>query len=227
MQSQRLIPLCGALLAALTLARPVLAQHAIYVGGARIDVRDRSEALQGGPSTPTPVNIRVGDATTVGFGYSYHFNDNWSVELALGVPPEHKVYGEDFIAPFGQVAAVKQNAPTVFVNYTFGEVLPRLRPMVGAGLNYTTFTPTRSTVSGNAASGGPTKIHLTDSKGLAAHGGLIWEFAKGYSLVGLVTWADVESDMTATTTTSSETVVRKSHIDFRPMVYTLSVGYRF
>jgi outer membrane protein len=220
--------LAAAALAALSLCPQAWAQHhSLYVGGAYFDIRDRSDPLTGGPSTPTPVNIRVGDSSTLGFGYVYQANERWGVELALGLPPTHKVYGDDFIAPFGQVASVKQLCPTVFLNYHFDELAPSLRPLAGVGINYTRFKSTRSTPSGNAASGGPTTIELTDSWGLAAHGGLSYQLTKQVSLVGLLTWADVQSDMTATTTTTSGTVVRKSHIDFRPIVYSVSVGYRF
>ena len=128
---------------------------------------------------------------------------------------------------FGQISSVKQLPPTVFVNYHFGDLLPRLSPLVGLGLNYTKFSGTHSTASGDAASGGPTKISLTDSWGLAAHAGLSFQIDKNWALVGTVAMAKVKSDMKAVTSTREGDVTRTTTIDFRPIAYTLSLGYSF
>ncbi|PXW93678.1 outer membrane protein [Sphaerotilus hippei] len=216
-----------ALLPALT-ALPAAAQHSLYIGGAYFDIASKADALQGGPATPAPgVRLRVGDAATVGFGYVYRPVDRWAVELALGVPPAHKVYGEGVIQPFGQIASVGQVCPTVFVNYHLGQPGDRVRPLVGLGLNHTRFQKMRSTASGDAASGGPTTIELSDSWGLAAHAGAVWQLDPQWSVVGTVAAADVRSDLRATTRTASGEVVRTTRIDFRPVVYSLSLGYSF
>lgn len=202
--------------------------HSVYLGGARIDVRAKAPALEGGPAVPAPGGLlEVGDATTTGFGYVYRATPEWSVEVALGIPPRHKVYGEGFLKPFGQISSVKQLPPTVFVNYHFNEILPRLSPLVGLGLNYTKFSSARSTASGDAASGGSTKITLDDSWGLAAHAGLNYQIDKNWALVTTVAMAKVKSDMKAVTSTREGNVTRTTTIDFRPIVYTLSLGYSF
>jgi outer membrane protein len=202
-------------------------QHSVYVGGAYIDIHSSAPPLQGGPALPPPgAQIEVDDASTVGFGYIYRFNDRWAVEAALGVPPRHKTYGRGFLEPFGEVSSVKQVAPTVFLNYHF-QPFGAVEPFVGLGINYTHFTGGRSTASGNAASGGPTRIELDDSWGAAAHAGASYRIDKNWSVVGTVAYADVKSDVTATTTTNSGEVVRTTRIKFNPVVYTLSVGYSF
>lgn len=202
--------------------------HSFYLGTARIDVRAKAPALEGGPAVPAPGGLlEVGDATTTGFGYVYHATPEWSVEVALGIPPRHKVYGRGFLQPFGQISSVKQLPPTVFVNYHFNEILPRLSPLVGLGLNYTKFSSARSTASGDAASGGSTKITLDDSWGLAAHAGLNYQIDKNWALVSTVAMAKVKSDMKAVTSTREGNVTRTTTIDFRPIVYTLSLGYTF
>jgi len=202
--------------------------HSVYLGGAYLDVRAQAPALAGGHAVPAPgALLEVGDASTTGFGYVYHATPQWSVEVALGIPPRHKVYGRGFLEPFGQISSVKQLPPTVFVNYHFGDILPRLSPLVGLGLNYTKFSGARSTASGDAASGGPTKITLDDSWGLAAHAGLSFMIDKNWSLVGTVAMAKVKSDMKAVTNTREGDVTRTTTIDFRPIAYTLSLGYSF
>jgi outer membrane protein len=225
----RLSPTRAALAAALVFAGScAAAQTTVYLGGAYIDIHSKAPALEGGPAVPPPGGlIEVGDAKTVVFGAVHHFAPQWSVEAALGIPPEHKTYGRGFLQPFGQISSVKQVAPTVFVNYHFGAPEARLRPFVGLGLNYTHFTDARGTASGDAASGGPSRIELDDSWGAAVHAGASWAIDKRWSVIGTVAYADVKSDVTATTTTPTGTIVRTTRIDFRPVVYTLSLGYSF
>ena len=200
--------------------------QSVYIGGAYIDLHSSSTPLVGGPALPSPAYVEVKDASTVGFGYIYRFNPTWAVEAALGIPPRHKSYGQGFITPFGEISSMKQVSPTVFANYHF-QPYGALQPFVGLGLNYTHFTGGRSTPSGDAASGGPTSIKLKDSWGLAAHTGVSYAIDKQWSIVGTVAYADVKSDVTATTTTNSGDIVRTTRIKFNPVVYTLCVGYNF
>lgn len=200
----------------------------VFLGLAYIDVNARASDLT---NTSLPAGLRVGDATTVGFGFAYRFMPKWSVEAVLGLPPEHSVYGTKNIDSYGQITLVKQAPPSVFLNYHFDPVFDKFSPFVGAGLNYTWFMKTRSTQSGNAASGGDTKIKLKPSFGLTAHVGGTYQLSEHWSIVGTVAYADVRSKMTATTKSNEgdgiENVQRKSNINFRPVVYTLSVGYSF
>lgn len=216
--------IAGLLLA--TLAGASQAQtHTFYLGGAHINVRAISTPLTNA-SLPD-ARLTVADQDTVGFGYSYRFAPAWSAELALGLPPAHKVYGEGSLKPFGQISVVEQAPPSVFINYHFNDLLPKFSPFIGLGVNYTKFTKTRSTVSGDLASGGPTDISLKDSWGLAGHVGFTIQFSPRWSFVSTVAMAHVRSDMTAVTTVGSTKVEHKSNINFRPIVGTMSLGYSF
>ena len=217
----------GAAALSLAAGSAIAGTHSVYVGGMYIDLHSQADALQGGPAVPAPgAKIKVGDATTVGAGYVYRFDGPWSLEAALGVPPKHKTFGDGFITPFGQVSSVKQVAPTVFANYHFRS-FGKLEPFVGAGLNFTHFSDAHSTASGNAASGGPTRIELSNSVGLAVHGGAAYKIDDRWSIVSTIAYADVRSDLKATTSTSSGDVVRTTRINFRPVAYTLCIGYTF
>ena len=206
------------------------AQHTVYLGGAYVDVHSSAPPLSFNPAQPTTTDarVRVGSASTVGFGYSYRFNDAWSVEVALGIPPTHKTYGEGQLQGFGQINAMKQGGPTVFANYHFGEVAPHLRPFVGLGINYTRFYDSHTTTAGNWAAGGPTTTKLSDSWGLAGHVGATYQMTKEWSIIGTIAAAQVKSDSTATTQlVGGGTSVATTTINFHPVVYTLSVGYSF
>jgi outer membrane protein len=99
----------------------------------------------------------------------------------------------------------------------------KFRPFVGLGINYTRFYDAESSASGNLASGGPTKIELSDSWGPAAQVGARYKLAENWSVIGTIAVARVKSDLTATT----GSITRTTTIDFRPVVYTLAVGYSF
>src|SRR5262245_52485517 len=121
--------LAAAVLAALSSG--ALAQtHTVTLGGAYIDVHSSAPPLSGAPVPNAEIEVK--DSSTVILGYEYHWSDVWGVEAVVGIPPKHKTVGRGFLEPFGQVSSMRQVAPTVFVNYHFGEVMPKLRPFVGA-----------------------------------------------------------------------------------------------
>jgi outer membrane protein len=199
--------------------------HSVRIGGTYIDVHSKADPLSGAPVPDA--RLEVGDASTLTFSYVYKPDDTWAVQLALGIPPKYKAYGRGFLEPFGQIASVKEIAPTLFVDYRFAALAGKWRPYVGAGINYTHFTGLHSTASGNAAGGGPTTLELKDSWGPAVHAGVEYLVDKHWSVVGTISAAKVKSDLTATAITSSGPAVATTTIDFRPVTYTLAVAYTF
>ncbi|MBB3283292.1 OmpW family protein [Mitsuaria sp. TWR114] len=210
-------------------AETAVGTHTVYLGLAHIDVNSKAAPLEGGTKQfPAPgAQIRVGDATTTGFGYTYRFAPRWSGEIALGIPPSHKIYGNGVIKNAGQIAVVRQMPPTVFINYHLGEYFTKVEPFVGVGVNYTYFEKKRSTPTGDAISGGPTRITLENSWGAAAHVGFTVHYTKQWSLTATAAYADVRSQMRSYTTTNNGTEELHTKINFRPMVYTMSLGYSF
>ncbi|HYD79498.1 MAG TPA: OmpW family outer membrane protein [Paucimonas sp.] len=219
--------ICAALAALGTASASAFAQeqNAVRLGLANLTIHSRAPDLtSNGPAFLTPpASLTVDNAQTLFFGYVRRINEKLDVELAAGIPPAHKVYGTGGLAPYGMISRVKQAGPAVFLNYKFGTDQDKLRPFFGVGLNYTKFFDGRSTDSNNLAAGGPTKIRLTDSVGPALQAGLSYRFDQRWSVNGAIIVADVQSDMTATT----GSIERKTHIDFRPIVYTVCIGYHF
>ncbi|MGB7480865.1 MAG: OmpW family outer membrane protein [Burkholderiaceae bacterium] len=201
-------------------------QNTIKLGVAHISIHSRADNLSSnGPAflTPQPAGISVGDATTLLVSYVRKLDDHWDLDLEAGWPPTHNTYGVGTLAPFGVISKVKQAGPTLFINYNFGAPENRFRPFVGLGINYTRFYDGESTASGQLASGGPTKIELSDSWGPAAQVGASYKLADNWSVIGTIAVAQVKSDLTATT----GSIRRTTTIDFRPVVYTLAIGYSF
>src|SRR5260370_32134553 len=140
-----------------------------------------------GPYVPPGANIDAKNLTTLYLGYVRRLSSHFDVELAIGYPPLQKTVGKGPATlgsvPYnGQViATARWLAPTLLVEYMFFDENSKLRPYIGAGINYTAFYDRNSTAQGNAASGGPTKLSLTSSVGPAGTAGLPYNICGHYT----------------------------------------------
>lgn len=179
------------------------------------------------------IAVDVKEASTLTLSYSRRLNDHWDVELVLGAPPTHDITAklDTAVVPTSitsafqgrTIARVRQNSPTLFANYSFGEPSDIWRPFVGIGINYTMFDKRTSTATGNALNGGPTDIHLTDSWGVAAQAGLDYKLSERWSLHGAVVATQVKTTITTLTAGATRTI----KLNMQPVVLMVSAGYRF
>lgn len=214
-------------------ASSALAQYTVQLGGASVDPNS-SATTAVGPLTPLgAISLTVKPQNTLFFSVARELNDKWDLQLALGLPPVHDVALKvtDAAALPASVAAqdgviiskVTQIAPALFVNYKFGDAGNALRPFLGLGVNYTKFDPAKTTAANDAINGGPTRIKLSDSWGLAWQAGVTYQIDKKWSVSGTYTSADVKT----TVTTNTLGIERKLDVSFDPTVFILSVGYSF
>lgn len=205
----------------------------VQVGYVNLNPNSTASSVSG-PFTPVDaLSLKVKEQSTLYVSLVAALNDNWSAQLALGLPPKHDVavvvklpaaVTPGVAAADGQtVAKITQAAPTFFMNYNFGDKSSSWRPFVGLGLNYTTFTKRESTAVNDAINGGPTSIKLKDSVGLAAQLGLTYKFDPKWSITAALATAKVST----TETTNTLGIVRTAKIDFHPNVFSLAVGYNF
>lgn len=206
-------------------------QNTIKLGFSNVQPHSSTSDFAG-PFTPSGIRIDVRNKTTPFISYTREIDNQWNIELALGVPPTHDIalkvdnasLPAESQALSGQIGAkVRQVAPTVFVNYRFFEKTSSFRPFVGIGINYTRFDHTSSNAAGNALNGGATSISLEDSVGLALQGGVAYHFNELWSLTASVATAQVKSKIT----TNTLGIERNADIRFRPTVFTVAVGYSF
>jgi outer membrane protein len=182
-----------------------------------------------GPYVPPGANIDAKNVETLYLAYVRRLSSHFDVELTLGYPPLQKTVGKGPATlgsvPYdGQViATARWLAPTVLVEYMFLDENSKLRPYIGAGVNYTDFYDRDSTAQGNAASGGPTKLSLTSSVGPAGTVGLAYNFAHNWNLYGSYSISQVKTKLDADTAG----VIRTTHISFGPQALVVSVGYSF
>lgn len=182
-----------------------------------------------GPYVPAGVNLDVQDVQTLYFAYVRHFLTHFDLELAFGWPPLTKTVGRGPATlgsvPYnGQViSSARWFAPSLVLNYLFFDDSHALRPYVGAGINYTQFYDRQSTVAGDEASGGPTRLSLTPSLGPVGTVGVSYRFAPRWSAYLSYSFSDVHSDLKADTAG----ILRRTNIQFAPQALIAAVGFTF
>lgn len=182
-----------------------------------------------GPYTVPGLNGHLQNVETLYVAYVRTLSTHFNAELAFGYPPLTKTEGRGPAklgsVPYnGQVVSTARwVAPTLLLEYVFGEPDSRLRPYVGVGVNYTKFVARQATAAGNAAFGGPTSISLPSSVGPAATAGLSYELNDRWHVYASYSVAQVNSKLKADTAG----VIRTSEIHFWPNTLVISVGYSF
>lgn len=140
----------------------------------------------------------------------YMITPNLGVDLLAAWPFQHDVK----LSGLGKVAQTKELPPTVGVNYHF---IPdaTVSPFLGIGLNYTNFFNTKGKGALQGAG-----VSIANSWGVAAHAGLDVKLSPKWIFTADLRWVDIESDVKV-----SGTKVGTAKIN--PLVYGLSLGYRF
>ena len=168
-----------------------------------------------GIGVPPGADAETGDATTVIFVYERLLTPNIGAELVLGIPPRIKAKATGSVAFLGDdVLSAKNFAPTFLVNYHFGAPGDTFRPYVGAGINYTKFQNVKSKLA--------TDVKMSDSTGWAVQAGIDYAMNKDWGVFASVAALKVKSKLVA-----SGTTVLQTTIDFRPIVYSAGVSYKF
>ena len=206
--------LAAALLATL-MSPAVLAQDwTAKFGVTRYDTSSKTSGIKG-IGIPPGADAQTGDATTLIAVIERKLTPNIGIELVLGLPPKIKARATGSVAFLGgDVLSASNVAPTLIVNYYFGDESQTLRPYVGAGINYTTFRSIKSSLA--------PKVEMSDSTGLVVQAGLNYAINKQMGLFASVARVDVKSDVVATAST-----VLTTTIDFRPITYSAGVTFKF
>lgn len=182
-----------------------------------------------GPFTPPGINLRVGDVTTTYVSLLHHIDENWSLELAGGVPPKVKSYGKGPAKagslPFDgqEIGSAKWFSPTLLLDYSFLDSRSPVRPFVGLGVNFTRFYKVESTPAGDAVNGGPTRTSLSSTWGPAGSLGACWHITREIDVVASYSMARVNSHFRADTAG----VIRTTTIHFNPRAFVIAAGYAF
>jgi outer membrane protein len=140
----------------------------------------------------------------------YMITPNLGVDLLAAWPFQHDVK----LSGLGKVAQTKELPPTLGLNYHF---LPNstVSPFVGIGLNYTNFFDTKGAGALKGAS-----VSIENSWGVAAHAGIDVKLSPKWIFTADLRWVDIESDVKVNG-------AKVGTAKINPMVYGVSLGYRF
>lgn len=195
-------------------------------------VRPHTESsdLTGPPGTTPPgITSNAGNTTAVGLIYGRRLNRDWSIELAVGVPPTVKVYGAGNGSGLGEVGSAKVYYPAVVLAYSLASPDAPIRPYVGAGINYTWFRNAKISDAYNSA------VHATSTTGeLSSGAGPVFKIGAEIPLGGpwfadvVVHHYGIKTDITLTSATPGfGNIPRTQHVDINPNVFALAIARRF
>jgi outer membrane protein W/outer membrane protein OmpA-like peptidoglycan-associated protein len=152
-----------------------------------------------------PIAVDVDDAVGFTFDFTYFANNHWGLNLLLAAPFEH-----DIDLANGQTVTTQHLPPTLSAVYQFNPD-GRVRPYLGAGINYTKFF-----------SEDPNDLHLGDSMGPAAMAGLDVGFTEHWFATLDVRWMDIDTNVSL-----KGVKPELGTVSIDPFVAGLMVGYRF
>ncbi len=182
-----------------------------------------------GPFTPPGLNADLENVTTLYVGYIRRLSEHFNVEFAFGVPPKTTTVakGPAFVGsvPFNgeKILTARWLSPSILFNYLFFHDDSRIRPYLGIGINHTIFMERRITDAGLAIVGGPTRVELPSSTGVAGTAGVSLRVTDRLHVYGSYSMAQVKSRLT----TNTLGIIRSTNVDFGPRTWVVSVGYSF
>lgn len=194
---------------------------------------DLGQAL---PSVGSSLTVDVDNNTQLGLNFAYFLTDNLNIEVLAATPFSHDIE----IVGVGKLAETKHLPPTITANYFFLDASSKFQPYVGAGINFTVFfdesfdqgavelvESLTQTDLGAAAT--VSNLSLDNSFGLSVQAGFDYELSDGLFLNASIRYIDIETeasfDISGVEDVATSGSIQTVQID--PMVYTISLGYKF
>lgn len=161
--------------------------------------------------------FQVDNNTQLGLTFTYMATDNIGVELLAATPFRHKVG----TGPTGTLATVHHLPPTLMAQWYFGDASSKVRPYIGAGINYTTFFDNGFNDTGKGA--GLTDLQIDDSWGAAGQVGLDYLIDRDWLINMSVWYMDIDTKVKFKHNGEQQSV--NTRLD--PWAFMFAVGYRF
>ena len=172
------------------------------------------------PALPTET-VRVNDAVTPEVDVTQMVTDNIGFEL-IAATSKHSVSGASgTTGSIGKLASTWVLPPTLTAQYHFAPSA-KMRPYVGAGLNYTMFYSDKAS-AGFIAAAGSTNVHLKDSFGWAAQAGVDIDLAPNMFLNIDVKYIDIATTARLSTANLGTQSVK---VNLNPLVFGVGLGFR-
>ncbi|KMV35621.1 outer membrane protein OmpW [Franconibacter pulveris] len=161
--------------------------------------------------------FNVNNNTQLGVTLTYMATDNVGVELLAATPFRHRVG----LGATGDIATVHHLPPTLMAQWYFGDAQSKVRPYIGAGINYTTFFNEDFNDTGKAA--GLSDLSLKDSWGAAGQVGLDYLINRDWLLNMSVWYMDIDTEVKFKAGGEQQNI----NTSLDPWVFMFSAGYRF
>lgn len=224
---QRCRPASLALCALSLTAMTAPAAHAgdspwtLRVGPAHVAFDAKSTVEVAGASVPGGF-IEVEDSTVLAFEVGYRATDQWTLRLAVGVPPTSTLATggtlNTLVPPLtGTLGKVKYGPAVMSATWNVGE-FGAFRPYVGAGINYThVFKTTDGDIGG---------LRIKSAWGSALQAGFDVTIHRDWSL-----FVDARKVFVKTTATGTIPALggppAKANVTLNPLIVHAGVSYRF
>lgn len=173
------------------------------------------------PAFPTE-EVKVNNSVMPEVDITHMVSDNVGLEL-IAATTKHNASGTSgTTGGIGKLASTWVLPPTLTVQYHFAPEA-KVRPYVGAGVNYTIFYSEKPS-AGLETAVGQTDVNLKDSFGWAAQAGIDVDLNEKMFLNFDVKYIDIDTTARLATTAISTQRVK---ISLDPIVVGVGVGFRF
>ncbi len=208
-------------LAAVQIAAPALAKQGDLLLRARaimVAPNERSSGIT--PAFPSE-RVSVNNSVMPELDLTYMATNHLGFEL-IAATTKHGVSGiAGTTGGIGKLATTWVLPPTLTAQYHFNPE-GRVRPYVGAGINYTIFYATNAT-PGLESAVGKTNVGLSDSVGWAAQAGTDFDLTDKVFVNVDVKYISIKTTATLSTTAAG---VQRVNVDLDPLVFGIGVGIR-
>jgi outer membrane protein len=169
----------------------------------------------------------VGSGAQVDSDTSVEFDVSFFPLRRLGLELSTTVIGQDLegtgsFKAMGEITDSDAFMPTFLVQW---HPLPGkvVRPYVGLGVNYTTYFSEDASASLETALGGPTRVRMDDSFGVAGQIGMDIGFLPNWMVNVDVKYIDADTEVR----TDTNGARAEMDVDTNPWVFATGIGYRF
>ena len=165
--------------------------------------------------------VSVDNAVAPEIDITHMVSNNIGLEL-IAATTKHSVSGTTgTTGGIGKLASTWVLPPTLTVQYHFAPEA-KVRPYVGAGVNWTLFYKEKAS-NGLEAAVGQTNVHLSSSFGWAAQAGIDIDLNEKMFLNFDVKYIKMDTNARLNTTTAG---VQRVGVDIDPLVFGVGVGFK-
>lgn len=220
-KTTRFIALAAASAVALSAVPAMAKQGDVLVRVRAINVMPNEDSSSILPAFPGE-DVSVNNSFMPEVDITYMATDNIGFELIAATTKHHASGKVGTTGTLGRLASTWVLPPTLTAQYHFAPEA-KVRPYVGAGVNYTIFYNEEASDSLVGAVG-PTNVRMNDSFGWAAQAGVDIELSERVFLNLDVKYINIDTTATFNTTAAG---TQTADIDLNPIVVGVGLGMKF